>query len=309
MYIDFHKYNYDLTSKERRDEYIQRDKESYKKVLLKWMQENLDEIVERKWEINEIHYLKNVSDFIKLIREAEQLYELGFYTSCIALVGVASEDFLKYLAISLGKPSYENLTQHLRLTNLKNDNLISNLTHSLLDNIRIVRNDCLHYNQSFKQKTDSDLKTDALTVLNNLKDTLKDILGEKTALTSTDFTSIITEIGTSSDIKNMDESVVKIKNAVSHLLKLPIAFDPKEKVQVRTSLFRVLEVDIDFDEITLSDQSNGFIVIVEFPETEREYYNDKALKKDDTVIATLFSIIDGNGLTAEWRLLDIDKVD
>jgi hypothetical protein len=80
--------------------------------------------------------LKNISDFIKLIREAKQLYELGFFTGCIALVGVASEDFLKYLAITLGKPQYERLTQHNRLTNLKNDNLISTSTHSLLDSIR-----------------------------------------------------------------------------------------------------------------------------------------------------------------------------
>jgi len=108
MYIDFHKYNYDLVPADKRAEYVKRDKDSYKQVLQKWFGENLDDIVERKWEINEIHYLKNISDFIKLIREGEQLYELGFYTGCIALVGVASEDFLKYLAISLGKPQYES---------------------------------------------------------------------------------------------------------------------------------------------------------------------------------------------------------
>lgn len=308
MYIDFHKYNYDLVPTDKRAEYIERDKDSYKQVLQKWFGDNLDKIVERKWEINEIHYLKNISDFIKLIREAEQLYELGFYTGCIALVGVASEDFLKYLAISLGKPQYENLTQYIRLNNLKNDNLISTSTHSLLDSIRSIRNDCLHYNLNFKQKTNTELKTDALTALNNLKDTLKDILGDTSAITANDFTSVITGIGSGDDIKNTDEMAVKVKNAVSHLLKFPIAFDPKTKLQVRTSVFTVLEVDEDYDEISLKDHKHGLLVIVEFPHTERTYYKDKQLKENDKVVATLFSLIDQNGLTAEWRLLDIDKI-
>ena len=308
MYIDFHKYNYDLVPTDKRAEYIKRDKDSYKQVLQKWFGDNVDDIVERKWEINEIHYLKNISDFIKLIREAEQLYELGFFTGCIALIGVASEDFLKYLAITLGKPQYESLTQHNRLTNLKNDNLISTSTHSLLDSIRGIRNDCLHYNQNFKQKTNAELKTDALTALNNLKDTLKDILGDTSSISANDFTSIITGIGSGEDIKNTDEIAVKVKNAVSHLLKFPIAFDPKTKLQVRTSLYLVKEVDEDFDEISLQDFGNGLIAIVEYPESERTYYKDKELKENDKVVATLFSIIDQNGLTAEWRLLDIDKV-
>lgn len=308
MYVDFHKYNYDLIPTEKRAEYIQRDKDSYKQIVQKWVDKNLDEIVERKWEINEIHYLKNISDFIKLIREAEQLYELGFFTGCIALIGVASEDFLKYLAISLGKPQYESLTQYNRLNSLKNDNLISTSTHSLLDSIRDIRNDCLHYNQNFKQKTNTELKADALTALNNLKDTLKDILGDTSGITVTDFTSIISGIGSGDNIKNTDEIAVKVKNAVSHLLKFPIAFDPKTKVQVQTSFFTVLEVDEDFDEITLKDHRHGLPVIVEFPSSERAYYKDKKLEENDTVIATLFSIIDQNGLTAEWRLLDIDKM-
>ena len=308
MYIDFHKYNYNLVPISKRDEYIARDQESYKQILRKWFESNLDSIVERKWEVSEIHYLKNISDFIKLIREAEQLFELGFYTGCIALVGVASEDFLKYLAITLGKPQYEILTQFNRLNSLKGDNLISTSTHTLLDKIREIRNDCLHYNQNFKQKSNLDLKVDALTALNNLKETLKDILGDTVAINANEFSSIITGIGSGDDIKNTDEIAVKVKNAISHLLKFPIAFDPSTKVQVRTSIFTVREVDEDFDEISLQDNGNGFIVIVEFPETERKYYQDKKLKENDTVIATLFSLIDKNGLTAEWRLLDIDTL-
>lgn len=308
MYIDFHKYNYELVPADERAEYVKRDKDSYKLVLQKWFGENLDEIVGRKWEINEIHYLKNISDFIKLIREGEQMYELGFYTGCIALIGVASEDFLKYLSISLGKPEYQSLTQNDRLKKLIKYNLISNSTYSLLENIRIIRNDCLHYNQNFKQKSQADLKVDALAALNDLKDTLKDILGDTSALSANDFTSIITVIGSGEDIRNTDEIAVKVRNAVSHLLKFPIAFDLNTKVQVQTSIFSVFEIDEDLDEITLKDHRREITVIVEFPESERSYYQDKNLKENEVVVATLFSIIDQNGLTAEWRLLDINRV-
>lgn len=305
MYIDFHKYNYDLVPADKKAEYIIRDQESYKQVLQKWFSDNLENSVQRKWEINEIHYLKNISDFIKLIREGEQLYELGFFTGCIALVGVASEDFLKYLAINLGKPQYESQTQFNRLNNLLNDNLISTTTHSLLDNIRQIRNDCLHYNQNFKQKSNDDLKNDALTALNNLKETLKSIIG---GTNPNDLTSVIEGIGAGDDIKNTDEIAIKVKNAVSHLLKFPLAFDPETKIQVRTSIFTIKEIDEDFDEISLQDLNNGLFAIVEYPESERTYYQSKNLTENDTVIATLFSTLDQNGLTAEWKFLDINKI-
>lgn len=305
MYIDFHKYNYDLVPADKKADYIKRDQESYKQVLQKWFNENLENVVRRKWEINEIHYLKNISDFIKLIREGEQLYELGFFTGCIALVGVASEDFLKYLVINLGKPQYETLTQFNRLNNLLNDNLISTTTYTLLDNIRQIRNDCLHYNKNFKQKSNEDLKNDALTALNSLKDTLKSIIGGSNP---NDLISVIEGIGAGDDIKNTDEIAIKVKNAVSHLLKFPLAFDPKTKTQVRTSIFTIKEIDEDFDEISLQDLSNGLTVIVEYPENERTHYQSKQLTENNTVIATLISVLDKNGLTAEWKLLDIDKI-
>jgi hypothetical protein len=163
----------------------------------------------------------------------------------------------------------------------------------------------LHYNQNFKQKSNEDLKNDALTALNNLKDTLKSIIGGSNL---NDLISVIEGIGVGDDIKNTDEIAIKVKNAVSHLLKFPIAFDPKTKIQIRTSIFKIKEIDEEFDEISLQDLDNGFIAIVEYPESERTHYQSKQLSENDTVIATLTSVLDQNGLTAEWKLLDIDKI-
>ncbi|MDY6994631.1 MAG: hypothetical protein SVR94_18765, partial [Pseudomonadota bacterium] len=85
MYIDFHKYNYDLVPNEQQEEFEKRDKDAYENIINEWINDNVDDMIDRKWEIEEIQYLSETSDFIKLIREAESLYELGFYTSCIAL--------------------------------------------------------------------------------------------------------------------------------------------------------------------------------------------------------------------------------
>ena len=163
----------------------------------------------------------------------------------------------------------------------------------------------MHYNQNFKQKSNDDLKNDALTALNNLKETLKSIIG---GTNPNDLISVIEGIGAGDDIKNTDEIAIKVKNAVSHLLKFPLAFDPETKTQVRTSIFTIKEIDEDFDEISLQDLNNGLIAIVEYPKSYRKYYQSKNLSENDTVIATLFSALDQNGLTAEWKLLDIDKI-
>jgi len=307
MYIDFHKYNYNLVDPNERQAYESRDKEAYKVVLRKWLEDNIEQFVSRKWEIDEIHYLAEISDFIRLLREGEQLYELGFFTSCIALIGVSAEDFTKYLAVKLGKPQYESQTQYNRLENLKNDGLLPQATFQLLDDIRKVRNDCLHYNQNFKQKSETQLKQEAILVLNNLKMTLKNMLGIGNNFSLSGFTDIISEIGSELNAKNKEEMAAKVKNAVSHLLNIPIAFDPKENVRVRYGLFKIEEIDFDFHETTFADLSNGFPVILELPDEKKKIFTENHLKEGQTVFALIYSKIDQNGLTAVWNILDIKK--
>ena len=243
MYIDFHKYNYDLVPEEQRESFSNRDKVAYKNILKKWIENNSEKIIERKWEVEDIEYLSEVSDFIKLIREAESLYELGFFTGCIALIGVSAEDFLKYLTIKLGKPQYENQTQYNRSNNLLTDGLITQEIFDLLDNIRKIRNDCLHYNQDFKAKNRDELKTDALTVLNDLKSILKTILGVSSSLSSKDYLDLIKELSDpeSEDSRNFDEIKMKLRNASSHILKFPIAFEPNRELVVKQDYFLIRE--------------------------------------------------------------------
>lgn len=306
MYIDFHKYNYDLVSAADKQAFIDRDKNSYKQILKKWLDDNLNDIVDRKWEIEEIYFLKDISDFIKLLREGETIYELGFYTSCIALIGISAEDFSKFLSIKLGQPTYVDLKQWKRLKELLDNGYITQDVYDLLDNIRDVRNNCLHYDQNFKQKTPAELKHDSLTVLNDLKNVLKLTLGLTGSFDKEGIIEIIEEISTTTtDTRNFDEVQIKLKNAMSHLLKFPMAFNPKEKFQIRFKYFEVL--DIDDDEITLKELPSQNIVYVELPTEAKEIVNAKNISQGDIVFASIYSVIDINGMTAEWNLLDIQK--
>lgn len=323
MYIDYHKYNYDLVDASELSKYTQRDKEAYKKVLRNWIEDNIESITERKWEIEEIGYLKEVSDFIKLIKEGETLYELGFYTSCIALIGVSSEDFSKYLSLKLGRNNHIqkvnnqgktfDISQFNRLKLQLNEGILTQGQYDLLDEIRKKRNDCLHYNQDFKTKASADLKQDAIICLNNLKKTLKDILGTSNQPDEKEILNILSEIaeGVGSDIKNKDEMRSKVRNAMSHLFQFDITFNTDQKYEIKSDYFLIKEIDFDNNETTLAPilYSPGFYVIVELNDKEKEIFTKLGLQENNTVWATLYSEISDIGMTEEWFFVDIRRED
>lgn len=308
MYLDFHKYNYNLVSEADRIKFTKRDQDAYKEVLRKWIEDKTEEMISRKWEIEEIEYLSEVSDFIKLIRESESLYELGFYTGCIALIGVSAEDFLKYLADKLGKSEYQSQTQYNRLNNLLNDDLISQDIFDLLDDIRKIRNNCLHYNQNFKQKNETQLKSEAIKVLNNLKSVLKTILGVSNNTSSPqEYLEIIKELSNpdSEDAKNFDEVKMKIRNASSHILKIPMAFEPERKLVIKENFYKVEELDKEMKEITL--YTNGFYIVVELTNELIEHIENIQIKENNIVYAVIYSQPNQFGMTEEWNFFHLRK--
>lgn len=312
MYIDFHKYNYDLVPMEERENFKKRDKSAYKNIIKKWINDNIDNIVERKWEIEEIQYLSETSDFIKLIREAESLYELGFYTSCIALIGVSAEDFLKYLAIKVGKPEYENDTQHNRLNNLLADGLITQDIFNSIDKIRKIRNDCLHYNDDFKAKEQNELKRDALNVLNNLKSVIKSILFANDDVNPENFIELIKNIAKpdNEDARNFDETIMKLRNVSSHLLKFPTAFSPDQELVVKEDFYKILELDLNNKETTIEAQVYvpGATVVVELTDELIDYINLNNLVENNVIYAIIISEPDQFGITAEWKFYQLKKI-
>lgn len=323
MYIDYHKYNYELINSTELDKFIQRDKDAYKKVLRKWIEDNIDLITERKWEIEEIGYLKEVSDFIKLIKEGETLFELGFYTSCIALIGVSSEDFSKYISLKVGRNDHIetvnrrgrtiDVSQYNRLKLQLDESILTQDQYDLLDEIRKKRNDCLHYNQDFKTKDNEELKQDALICLNNLKRTLKDILGTSNQPNEKELINILSEIAkeVGGNIKNMDEMRSKVRNAMSHLFNFDVTFDNEKKYEIRDDYFLIQEIDFENNETTLSPilKNPGLYVIVELNEKEKELFTKLELNENDTIWATLYSEISDIGMSEEWYFADLRRED
>jgi hypothetical protein len=323
MYVDFHKYNYDLVDLSQREDYEKRDKEAYQKILEKWVQDNLEKIAERRWEIKEIKYLSEVSDFIKLIREAESLYELGFYTSCIALVGVSAEDFSKYLSLKLGKHHHIttkskkgrtlDVSQHDRLQGQLTEKIIDRTVYDLLDRIRVTRNDCLHFNQDFKKKSDNDLKSDAIETLNNLKSVLKEILEITEEISPENFLKVIGLLSMPSNesAKNFDETKMRLRNAISHLLSLPTAFEPGKEIVVIDDYYLIDDVDFDSDEISLTSilKPPGAHVIVELENSVKDHIRRLKFKEKDIISAVIFSQPNQFGMTEEWHFYDLRRAD
>ncbi|XPV77949.1 MAG: DUF4145 domain-containing protein [Desulfovibrio sp.] len=318
MYADFGKYNYSLVPENERAQYVQRDKEAYRLVLKKWFEDNLDNIIQRKWEIDDITYLSNISDFIKLLEEAENLYELGFFTSCIALIGVSSEDFTKFLAIQLGHPKLESDNQYNRLKKLEEEQLISNSIHSNLDSIRKIRNDCLHYNNNFKQKEAKELKTDALEATNNFKLIIKELLAEPQSETekietlakiSESYAESLADNKTH-PVKNLDDMYYKMRNAFSTLFNFPIALSPEVKTIKKHGFFEVVEIDLDFEdqEVTLVNHSDGMIVSVDLLDKDKKILNSEKIQEGDSVQAIIISKISSRGISEVWHFLHLKKI-
>ena len=71
MYIDSRKFDYGKFSYPDADRLVERDKQVMRDAYRKWMDSNVEEIVERQWEIDDIGAVERVGDFIKLLKEAE----------------------------------------------------------------------------------------------------------------------------------------------------------------------------------------------------------------------------------------------
>ncbi|WP_248931163.1 hypothetical protein [Paenibacillus hamazuiensis] len=277
------------------------------------MDNNIDEIIDRKWEIEEILFFEDNSDFIKLLKEAEALYEFGFYTSCIALIGISAEDYTKYLANKIGKREWESKTQQDRLKLMHESKLISTESYALMNDIRNIRNDCLHYSQNFKKKDNRILKKEALSVMNNFKDMLKISLGFKESMTVDKFNDIvkaaINELSISENkyIKNFDDLIFKERNALSQLFNLDITIKPGTELISRESIYIVAEVDFNFKEVMLIDTANGYPVVIDLSETNITQIQGMNLIENDIVYGAITSTVDAFGQTAAWTLTRIKK--
>jgi hypothetical protein len=96
MYIDNKKFDYRKFSYPGADRLIAQD------AYREWLNNSVEDIVERQWEIDDVGAIEQVGDFIKLLKEAEFTYAVGAFTSSIALVGICAEDLCRFFSLSAG---------------------------------------------------------------------------------------------------------------------------------------------------------------------------------------------------------------
>ncbi len=317
MYIDSKKFDYSKFYHPDSDRLVERDKQFVKNAYLQWVQSSVDEIVERQWEVDDIGVVEQSGDFVKLLKEAEFTYSLGAYTSTISLVGICAEDLCRFFASFAGH-NLDALTQFSRVNHLLSLNAITQDIANSFHIIRDLRNNCLHYNQGFKQKDRAALKADALTALNSIKKIYGEILGvvDYTTVDSSKILDIfrkITEEAADSDPGKLgiDEATVRIRNVFANAFGIDLSMNNAGRPVIKTSIYQVEDIDADGKpfEISLRDLSCGLVVIVDINESDMARLDATAIHEGDIMATSLISVPNNLHMTASWRLLgDIKKV-
>ena len=312
-YFDCTKFDYQKFGIKETEELALRDKNAYKHSFLSWVNNEIDSIVERKWQIENIGVVDETGDFIRLIKESELSYSLGAYYSVIALVGVASEDLCKYFANKKGHSSLVEKTQFVRVNELKSLGVIDESLFDKFDYIRKIRNDALHFNEDFKSKDRAELKSDALICLNKLKQIYKTLFStfNKNRKKEESITQLIKDFAKQTaydtsfgDTLNIEEFTMKLRYFMTDEFEMDIAISESGSLIERAGLFSVLELDLSSSpkEITLSDESVGGIVVVDLTDDNAIKITNEKVKEKSRIIASIHSITDHQGITATWNL-------
>lgn len=178
---------------------------------------------------------------------------------------------------------------------------------NLLHNIRKIRNDCMHYNTTFKELTSNQLQSYALQMIQSYKTSL--------SLLSTDSPSNYEEMLNHSFIskeQTFKEFLYRTRNMNKEIQNIDLQINPEIKHLLYTSLYFVAEIDIDtpaFKEITLLDMHRlGLPVIIDLTLPQSEYIRNIKLNAGNLIIATIFSGITTLGQSEEWHLLNLHDV-
>lgn len=305
-YIDFIKADYSDKSEEDAKKYIERDKENLGQIIQTKISKDISNIVDRWYELDEVGLITVNEKFIDLLKEAEQLYAMGFYTGTVAISGIAAEEYSKYLYHSnIG--GTDNLKQYKRISVLRSNNVIDEQTRCSLDTIRLIRNDCMHYDVSFKSLSEENLRNKALTILTEYKKVLSSIAVKRPE-------KAYEEDFVHAGIKDsLHQFTQKYRNMLSKR-GIDIQMPPGIEYQIRQSLYFVGEIDTDtehFKEITLFDALQTPLplpVVVDFTLPQAQEIDDRNIKEGNLIVAKLMSAVDTNGITSSWILLKVDEI-
>lgn len=314
MYVDARKHDYTHLSLSDAEQAIARDKKYAKEMYIKWFESNVEQVIERLWEIDDVGIVEKIGEFIKLLKEAEFTYSLGAYKSAIALIGVSAEDLCRFFATETGN-NLDKLTQYDRIDSLHNKGLIDKQTSEQFHEIRKLRNDCLHFTEGFKKKSETSLKDDAQKAINLLKVVYARIIGA-TSYNSIDASKLIKIIeliahegasGSSDNVVNSEDAVIRFRNIFSKVTGVDLSINLGSQKVLKFSVYQVNEIDLEIEpfEITLIDMTNGMVVIVDLTKEDIDHIQQIGISEGNKIMAALYSVTNGLGITEAWKFVSL----
>lgn len=305
MYIDYLKNDYSQNNEQEKQEYIARDKKYLAGLIQERIANDINSIVDRWYELDDIGYIPENEKFLYLLKEAEQLYSFSYYTGTISIIGIAAEEYCRYLIRKFNITDVDK--QYDRINRLADNGKISVQMKCTFHRIRTIRNDCMHYDDSFKNLSDAELKAYALEMVQLFKECLS-----LSVICLDDNCNTVAEKMLMSKEMTFREFIYRNRNIQRRVTGLDLQIDPKVKNLVFTSQYYVLEVDISTDtykEMTLLDMDRGAMpVVIDLTVPQTEMIQRLKLEKGHIIIATIMSNVSTLGQTEEWLLLNIQDI-
>lgn len=306
MYLDYLKADYSDKNENERRKYQERDKEHLGNIIIDKVTNTINQIVDRWWSLDNIGYINEEEKYLELLKEAEELYCFGHFTGCIALIGIGTEEFSKHLAV-IANLEHKELNQHERLKLLKKEKIITKEIYTEFNTIKLMRNLCVHYDEKFKNLSETDLEGKALSILNHYKMGISNLMKSKI----NDSKEILERVINQQKL-NFEEFKLKNRNLQKEIDGFDLQISPDRKLLVFESLYYVDEIDIEnklFKEMTLVDLEKGAIpFVVDLTLPDANMIERIKLKEKNVIRATVISIVTSAGITEEWKLLNIKDV-
>lgn len=305
MYIDYLKNDYSDKTEQDREKYINRDKKHLSGLIQERITNDIDNIVDRWYELDDVGYIPENEKFLYLLKEAEQLYGFAYYTGTISIVGIAAEEYCRHL---IGKHNLTDVDKQVdRINKLADNGVFDNQIKTKFHRIRRIRNDCMHYNVSFKSLTDNQLKNYALEMVQ----LYKACLTISVVVLDENCDKVTEEMLSSKDI-TFREFIYRSRNIQKQVNNIDLQIDPNVNNLIFMSHYYVAEIDTEtdnFKEMTLVDMERQTLpVVVDLTLPQAQMIKDLRLEPGNVIVATILSTVATTGQTEEWILLNIKDV-
>ena len=304
MYIDYLKNDYSDKNESEKSEYIKRDKKHLGALIQERITNDINNIVERWYELDDVGYIPENEKFLFLLKEAEQLYSFAYYTGTISIVGIATEEYCRYL---MQKNNLSDVDKQVhRINRLVDNGVVDSQLQAALHRIRRIRNDCMHYDISFKSLNNNQLKTYALEMLQ----LYKKCLAISAVKVDDNYESVAEEMFASKDM-TFREFIYRNRNIQKQVNNIDLQIDPKINNLIFASHYYIVEIDVktdDFKEMTLFDMERFLLVVVDLTLPQAEMIKSLRIEQGNVIVATLLSNVSTIGQTEEWHLLDIKDI-